>query len=70
MTTPETGQAMRYAQHRMTVREPVEKLTSAMAFGVYAAQFDRPTRDAMTAVYCRTLAGTLCEDRRTRGRQL
>lgn len=64
------SQAMRYAHHRMAVREPVEKLASAMAFDAFASQFDRPTRDAMTAVYCRTLAGTLCEDRRTRGRQL
>lgn len=64
------SQAMRYAQHRMTVVDARSKLASAMAFGTFASQFDRPTRDAMTAVYCRTLAGTLCEDRRTRGRQL
>jgi hypothetical protein len=64
------SQAMRYAQHRQAVRNPIQKLASAMAFDAFAAQFDSTTRDRMTAVYRGTLAGTLCEDKRTRGRQL
>lgn len=64
------SQAMRYAHHRMAVKDARSKLASAMAFGTFMAQFDATTRDRMTAVYCRTLAGTLCEDRRTRGRQV
>jgi hypothetical protein len=64
------SQAMRYAQHRMTVRSSRAKLASAMAFDTFASQFDPAVRDAMTAVYCQTLDGTLCEDGRTRGRQL
>lgn len=64
------SQAMRYAQHRMALRSPRDKLDSAMAFGAFANQFDAAMRVRMTAVYLGTLAGTLCEDRRTRGRQL
>lgn len=64
------SQAMRYAQHRMTVKDARSKLASAMAFGVFAGQFDALTRDRMTAVYLGTLAGSLVEDRRSRGRQL
>jgi hypothetical protein len=64
------SQAMRYGRHRLAASGAVEKLASAMAFDAFAQQFDRPTRDRMTAVYLGTLAGTLVEDRRTRGRQL
>lgn len=64
------SQAMRYAQHRQAVRSPRDKLASAIAFGAFAGQFEPSMRDRMTAVYLCTLAGTLCEDKRTRGRQL
>jgi hypothetical protein len=36
----------------------------------YAQQFDRQTKDRMTAVYLQTLAGAWVEDRRSRGKQL
>lgn len=64
------SQAARYGFHRRSLTGAVEKLASAMAFDAFAQQFDRPTRDRMTAVYLGALAGTLVEDRRTRGRQL
>lgn len=64
------SQVMRYAQHRMVAVDARSKLDSAMAFGAFANQFDAAMRVRMTAVYLGTLAGTLCEDKRTRGRQL
>lgn len=64
------SQAMRYAHHRQFVCTRAEQLASALAFDHFAEQFDRQTRDRMTAVYLGTLAGSLVEDRRTRGRQL
>jgi hypothetical protein len=64
------SQAMRYAHHRLAVQTRPEMLASALAFDHYSQQFDRPTRDRMTAVYLRTLAGAWVEDRRSRGRQL
>lgn len=64
------SQAMRYAHHRMFVATRAEQLQSALTFDHFAEQFDRQTKDAMTAVYLGTLAGSLVEDRRTRGRQL
>ena len=60
--------AARYAHHRLMVATRAEMLSSALAFDHYSAQFDRQTRDAMTAVYLGALAGTLVEDRRSRGR--
>lgn len=62
------SQAMRYAHHRQAMVTPVAKLASAMAFDAYARQFDAPMRYRMTAVYLGALAGTLVEDKRTRGR--
>lgn len=62
------SQAMRYARHRLSVTTHPEMLASALAFDHYTQQFDAPTRDRMTAVYLGTLAGSLVEDRRTRGR--
>ena len=62
------SQAMRYAHHRLMVVTRAEQLSSALAFDHFAEQFDRPTRDRMTAVYLGALAGTLVEDRRSRGR--
>lgn len=64
------SQAMRYGRHRLASQTPAERLASTAAFDAYAAQFDAPTRDRMTAVYLHTLAGVLVEDRRSRGRQL
>jgi hypothetical protein len=61
---------MRYAHHRQAVAAPVAKLASAMAFDAFARQFEPAMRDRMTAVYLGALAGTLVEDRRSRGRQI
>jgi hypothetical protein len=62
--------ALWYGRHRLTVTDHDEQASSAAAFDAFAAQFDPAIRDRMTAVYLGTLAGTLVEDRRTRGRQL
>lgn len=62
------SQAMRYGMHRRSV--PEQQQASTVAFDAFTAQFDAALRDRMTAVYLGTLAGTLVEDRRTRGRQL
>jgi hypothetical protein len=64
------SQAARYALHRLTVQTRPEMLRSALAFDQFTQQFDPDLQYRMTAVYLGTLAGTLCEDKRTRGRQL
>lgn len=64
------SQAMRYAHHRRAVPSPVAKLASAMAFNTFADQFEPPMRRRMDDVYRIALAGTLVEDRRSRGRQI
>jgi hypothetical protein len=64
------SQAMRYAHHRLFVCTKAEQLASALAFDHFAEQFDRQTKDRMTAVYLQTLAGAWVEDRRSRGKQL
>ncbi len=62
--------AMRYALHRLTVTSSADKNKSAMAFNAYASQFGGDIHWQMTTVYLLTLAGSLVEDRRSRGRQL
>jgi hypothetical protein len=64
------SQAMRYAHHRLMVVTRAEQLKSTLAFDHFAEQFDPAMRRRMTAVYLGALAGTLVEDRRSRGKQL
>jgi hypothetical protein len=61
------SQAWRYARNRQSASTAIDKLRAAVAYSVFAAQFDTATRKRMHEVYTASLAGEFFEDKRSRG---